>query len=101
SIDSGREAANDRQDQAAGLMTRSEHYGARGRDWQTDVTQCFREERYVIQQAQALAADTGVPVETILARFGYETNPNTPAGQQDGPSGQPDAGNDPSNDAPA
>ncbi len=94
-IDAGREAAQEREDQASGLMTRSEHYGGRGRDWQTEVDQIFREENYVIDKAAKIAASTGVPVETILSRFGYAAKAPAPQPEgKDGSSGKP-GGKDP------
>jgi hypothetical protein len=90
-IDAGREAAQDREDQASGLMTRSEHYGSRGRDWQTEIDQIFREEEYVIGRASEISKATGIPVETVLTRFGYSAKapPPRPEGK-DGSSEKPD-----------
>lgn len=99
-IDSGREAAQDREDQASGLMTRSEHYGARGRDWQTEIDQICREEEYVIARAREISGRTGVPVEVLLSRFGYSTKASPPRpDQKDGSSGEPDGKSKPKEEA--
>lgn len=78
-IDAGREAQQDRDDESKGLLTRQDHYGARGKDWQRATTQKFKEERFIIQQAKELAKSEGVDVSMILARFGYEPKPPAPA----------------------
>lgn len=78
SIDAGREAMQDREDAASGLMTRQDHYGARGKDWQRETDQSFSEAEYILGKASELAAKTGVAVEIILSRFGYDTKPPAP-----------------------
>ena len=78
SIDAGREAMQDREDAASGLMTRQDHYGARGKDWQRETDQSFSEAEYILNKASELAAKTGVAVEIILSRFGYDTQPPPP-----------------------
>jgi len=70
-IDAGREAQQEREDQSAGLMTRQELYGNRARDWQRETDQCFVEVAYIIERAKELAATSGLPVEMVLARFGF------------------------------
>lgn len=71
-IDAGRESAQEREDNATGLMSRQEHYGNRGLPWKPEVDQLFNEEAYIIGKAVALSKESGVPVDSILARFGYE-----------------------------
>jgi capsid protein len=74
-IDAGREAMQDREDTASGLLTRQDHYGARGKDWQRETDQAFDEHAYIITKAQELASKSSIPVETILSRFGYDAAP--------------------------
>lgn len=71
-IDAGREAQQEREDQSRGLMTRQDHFGGRGKDWQRETDQCFAEDAYVIDRAKALSEATGVPLVAILARYGFE-----------------------------
>jgi capsid protein len=71
-IDAGREAQQEREDQGRGLMTRQDHFGGRGKDWQRETDQCFAEDSYVIERAKKLSERTGVPLVTILARYGFE-----------------------------
>ena len=77
-IDSGREAQQDREDQLQGLLTRQDHFGCRGKDWQRETDQCFAEDAYIIERAAELAAKTGIPLPTILCRYGFEP-PKVPA----------------------
>lgn len=80
-IDAGREAQQEREDQSRSLMTRQDHFGGRGKDWQRETDQAFAEDRYIIEAAKALAEGTGIPVQTILARYGFG-NPNAAQSQQ-------------------
>lgn len=75
SVDAGRDAQNDRDDNARGLKSRARIHGNRGDDWETETDQCFDEDRYVIERASALSKDTGVPLLLILSRWGFG-NPN-------------------------
>lgn len=82
-IDAGRETAQEREDVMNGLMTRQNSFGNRGLDWQRETDQGFAEDDYIFAQAKALAEKHGVPVETILTRYGYDAakspaNPNKP-----------------------
>lgn len=70
-IDAGRETAQEREDVMNGLMTRQNSYGNRGLDWQRETDQSFSEDDYILTKAQALADKHGLPVETILTRYGY------------------------------
>jgi capsid protein len=70
-IDAGREAQQERDDWASGLNTRQRIYGKQGCDWQREIDQSFSEDSYVIQKASELSQQTGIPVEQILARYGY------------------------------
>ena len=60
-------------------------------DWQTEIDQIFREEAYVIERASDISKATGIPVETVLTRFGYAAKapPPRPEGK-DGSSEKPD-----------
>lgn len=75
SIDAGRDAQNDRDDNAKGLKSRARIHGNRGDDWETETDQCFDEDTYIIERASELSAKTGVPLLLILARWGFG-NPN-------------------------
>lgn len=79
-IDAGRESAQEREDNAHGLMSRQEHYGNRGLPWKPEVDQLFNEESYIIEKAELLSKKTGIPVSMILTRFGYQQpkNPTNP-----------------------
>ena len=88
SIDAGREAMQDREDAASGLKTRQEHFGDRGKDWQRETDQSFTEASYIFEKAKELQTKTGVPMEVILSRFGYQVQP------------PPQAPNDNTNKAP-
>jgi hypothetical protein len=74
-IDAGRKAQREREDQNSGLMTRHELYGNRAKDWERETDQCFVEVAYVIERAKSLAASSGLPFEIILARFGFGATP--------------------------
>jgi capsid protein len=87
-IDVGREASQERDDVSNGLMTRQNHYANRGRDWRNDTDQLINEDDYIITRAKELAARHGVPVEVILARYGYE-NKSAPPQAAVGPDGKP------------
>lgn len=76
SIDAGRDAQNDRDDNAKGLKSRSRIHANRGDDWETETDQCFAEEDYILDKANEQSKRTGVPVLLILARWGYG-NPNS------------------------
>ena len=65
-IDAGREAAQERSDVAAGLMTLREHYGKRGLDWQSECEQRTKELRYIMEKATELSGESGIPVELVL-----------------------------------
>ena len=65
-IDAGREAAQEREDVAAGLMTLREHYGKRGLDWQSECQQKAKEMKYLLSKAQDIAKETGVEFATVV-----------------------------------
>jgi hypothetical protein len=46
-----------------------------------ETDQCFAEDTYVIERAKTLAAESGVPLTTILARYGFEAKPPQAAAQ--------------------
>jgi hypothetical protein len=84
SIDEGADAAAWRDDVACGLMTRQEHYGNRARNWQRETDQGFAEDDYILSKANQLAQKQNVPVELILARWGYtQAKPPAAANQND------------------
>lgn len=92
-IDAGREAQQDREDQSRSLLTRQDHFGGRGKDWQRETNQALKEDRFIIGKVKELAADTGLPVQLILARYGFG-NPNaTQPPDQQQQSGDQSGGN--------
>lgn len=70
-IDAGREAQQEREDQSRGLMTRQDHLGGRGKDWQRETDQCFAGDAYVIDRGKARSEATGVSAEMVLQRYGF------------------------------
>jgi capsid protein len=84
-IDAGRETAQEREDVMNGLMTRQNSYGNRGMDWQRETDQSFAEDDYIFTKAKTLADKHGVPVETILTRYGYSAAKTPVAGQPESP----------------
>ena len=84
SIDAGREAQADRDDHARGLLTRQDHFGARGKDWKGETDQLFEEDAYIIERAKEMADKFGLPVEVILTRWGFA---QTGGGGQQNPEG--------------
>lgn len=96
-IDAGREAAQEREDQARGLMTRQESYGGRGKDWQAETDQVFREDAYIIERIKDQSDQFGIPLDALLARWGFTAKASQPANQQDNAGaqdGQQDQGGD-------
>jgi hypothetical protein len=81
-IDLGDQMSNEREDVAVALMTRQERFGNRGLDWMRETDQSFAEDDYIISNAKLLAAKHGVPVETVLARYGFQTKPKPEAKAQ-------------------
>jgi len=81
-IDGGREMAQEREDVGRGLMTRRDHYGNRGRSWRRETDQLFEEIDYILDRAKAVAAEHGIPVETVMASFGLNSGKGTPPGGQ-------------------
>ena len=75
----------DREDAASGLMTRQDHYGARGKDWQRETDQSFAEADYILEKAAALSTKSGVAIELILSRFGYAAKAPAPSPDQQQP----------------
>ena len=70
-IDVGREAQQEREDVASGLMSRQNHYGNRGCDWRDETDQIVAEDDYIIARAKELATRHGIPLEVVLSRYGY------------------------------
>jgi capsid protein len=71
SIDEGKDSAQWREDVARGLMTRQNHFANRALNWQRETDQSFAEDDYIFTKARELSQAHGVPVEVILARYGY------------------------------
>lgn len=65
-IDAGREAREEREDVASGLMTLREHYGRRGLDWQSECQQRGKELKYLIEKSAVLAKETGLDEKQIM-----------------------------------
>lgn len=72
SIDTGDEDRADMDGILNGTRTRQEVWGRRGKAWDVGTKQVFREQRAIIEQAKALAAETGVALDVILAAHGFE-----------------------------
>jgi Phage portal protein, lambda family len=81
-IDAGREMAQEREDVARGLMTRRDHYGNRGRSWRRETDQVFEELDYILDRAEAVAEEHGIPVETVMASFGMAASKQSSGGDQ-------------------
>lgn len=79
-IDLGDEAAADREAVKLGLMTRAEYFAKRQKDWDDEFQQSATEDRRLIEELKIIAKDTGVPLETLLAKYGF-ANPNPNAGK--------------------
>jgi len=82
-IDAGREMAQEREDVARGLMTRRDHYGNRGRSWRRETDQVFEEIDYILDRAQEVAREHGIPVETVMATFGLTAAKGAPQEEKD------------------
>lgn len=79
-IDLGDEAAADQTSVSKGLLSRSGWAAKRQKDWKRDIANpLFAEDRHLIAKAQELAAATGISVEVILARHGFEFPKPAPA----------------------
>jgi len=65
-IDAGREMSQEREDVKAGLMSLREHYGKRGLDWQSECEQKAKEIKYIVEKAELISKETGLPKEQIL-----------------------------------
>ena len=76
-IDVGREMAQEREDVAFGLMSRRDHYGARGKMWQRETDQVFEELDYILDRAHGVAAEHGIPIESVMQMFGIKSVPPT------------------------
>jgi hypothetical protein len=99
-IDAGREMAQEREDVARGLMTRRDHYGNRGRSWRRETDQLFEEIDYILDRAKTVAAQHGIPVESVMNSFGLVSAKAPATGQPAGASNDPNSGsNDNRNDA--
>lgn len=70
-IDLGDQMANEREDVASALMSRRNHYGNRSLDWQTETDQIDAEQDYIFSKAQRRAKQYGIPIETVLAAYGF------------------------------
>ena len=72
---------------ARGLMTRRDHYGNRGRSWRRETDQVFEEIDYILDRAQEVAKEHGIPVETVMASFGLTSAKAAPERTTFRPSG--------------
>lgn len=86
-VDAGREAAQDREDVRAGLMTEQEYQGRWGQDWRRHRIQVEAEATDRIRRAKSISQKEGVPFELALQMLGVSTNPPNPAGEQVQPTG--------------
>lgn len=92
-IDAGREAREEREDVASGLMTLREHYGRRGLDWQSECQQRGKELKYLIEKSAILAQETGMDERQIM---NYLLNTSVSSPQEEN---QPEDGEEENNDA--
>lgn len=90
-IDAGRDAQQDREDEEAGLVTRQELAGKRGKDWQKTADQRAKEVAYAIERAMEISKRTKLPLDVVLSRFGFKMPPAAPpaAAGSDKPKDQP------------
>jgi len=51
-------------------MTRRDHYGNRRRSWRRETDQLFEEMDYILDRAQEVSKEHGIPIETVMASFG-------------------------------
>lgn len=77
-IDLGDQMANEREDVASGQMTRQERFGNRGLDWKRETDQSLNEDRYIISNLKRVSTETGVPIETLLVRYGFAASKPKP-----------------------
>lgn len=70
-VDAGREAKNDRDDVAAGLLTEQEFHGRYSNHWLKHRKQVQTEARDKIKRAKWLAADEDIPFELALSMLGH------------------------------
>lgn len=69
-IDIGREMAQERDDVAAGLMSKAQHFGQRGLDWQSEIDQQAKEFSYIMEKAEELSEKHNLPIDVALNRLG-------------------------------
>jgi capsid protein len=72
-VDAGRDAVADRDDVAAGLMTSAEHFGRRGRDWETEREQIEREARDLLDRAKRLSDDFSISIDAAVTLLRQNT----------------------------
>jgi capsid protein len=72
-VDSGREAQQDREDVKGGYMSRQEFHGRWGTNWRRHEDQIDAEAELRIVRAQQLAEKTGVPFELALQIRGSDS----------------------------
>jgi hypothetical protein len=68
-IDEGRDAAQEREDLANGLMTRQTHYGNRQLGWKREIDQNLNEDEYIIDRCIELAKKKKVSPDMLLGRY--------------------------------
>ena len=83
-VDAGRDAMQDREDLKMGLMSESEHYGMRGKDYRVNREQIERELDDLLTRAARLAGKHGITKEAALALL----RQSTPNGNQNNQNGQ-------------
>lgn len=71
-IDLGDAAKSDREAVKSGLKSRARLYGAASEEWQDETEQIIAEDDFIIGRLKEQAARTGVPLDTLLTRHGYE-----------------------------
>lgn len=73
-VDSGREAAQDREDLRVRAMSDQEFHGRYGTDYRRHRDQIYKEAADLVDRANRLVAEKKVPFEMAMALLGYQQN---------------------------
>lgn len=72
-VDAGRDAVADRDDVSAGLMTAAEHFGRRGKDWESERAQIEKEARDLLTRAKKLSTEFGISIDAAVTLLRQNT----------------------------
>jgi hypothetical protein len=94
-IDLGDTMTNERTDVQCAQMTEQERFGNRGLDWEREKAQMFREGRVTLDACMQMYQDYKgqVPLELILARYGFGPQQPFQKQQQQAPGETPTGDN--------